>query len=74
MAKVESSAIREIGMPRDGELVVTFTSGRTYLYEGVSRQTYDAFLAAESKGAYFNGAIRDAFPTFDITGRRGRGR
>lgn len=59
---VDSSAIARIGYdPGDQKLVVTFNSGRSYAYFGVSRQRYTAFEHAGSKGRYFNSAIRDKY-------------
>ena len=52
-------------------LTVTFLSGRTYAYDGVSRRLYDDFLAAPSHGAFFNDHVRDRYPTREITARRG---
>ena len=34
---------------------------RRYVYEDVTRAEYDALMAAESKGAWFNAHIRDHF-------------
>ena len=43
------------------ELIVTFVTGRTYAYQDVPREIYDAFAAASSKGAFFNAEIRDTY-------------
>ena len=43
------------------ELVVTFVSGKSYIYEDVPREAYDALVAAPSKGALFNAHIRDEY-------------
>ncbi|MDX2274129.1 MAG: KTSC domain-containing protein [Hyphomonadaceae bacterium] len=43
------------------ELVVELMSGSVYVYEDVPRETYDAFLAAPSKGAFYNAQVRDEF-------------
>ncbi len=43
-------------------LELEFRSGATYQYFGVSEQTYQELLLAESKGAYFHRHIRDRFP------------
>ncbi len=51
-----------------GVLAVTFTRGpgHIYHYPNVSRETYDAFMAAESKGTFFGQHIKslpfDKFP------------
>ena len=36
-------------------------SGRTYVYEDVPQELYDALLFADSIGAFFNRHIRDSF-------------
>lgn len=57
-----SSVVRRIVYDATkAELVIELTSGKTYVYEEVPRETYDAFLAAPSKGAFYNAQIRDEF-------------
>jgi hypothetical protein len=41
------------------ELLVVFRSGRRYVYEDVSQESYDAMRRSFSKGEYFNAHIRD---------------
>lgn len=36
------------------ELTVTFSGGKTYVYEDVEKSTYDTLTNAESAGKYFN--------------------
>lgn len=48
------------------ELRVTFVSGRTYVYAGVPPSIAADFEAAESKGRFFNAAIRDRYPFREI--------
>jgi len=56
---VSSSAIRSVGYCRaERVLEVEFVRGATYRYWGVSQETYQAFVAAPSKGQFFNAAIR----------------
>jgi lysyl-tRNA synthetase class 2 len=43
------------------ELIVTFTTGRIYLYRGVPAELAAAFDIALSKGVFFNTRIRDHF-------------
>lgn len=69
MQPVESGQIRAIGYDAaTTTLAVTFTrgAGAIYHYPGVSRETYDAFMAAESKGTFFGQHIKnlpfDKFP------------
>lgn len=68
-AKVKSSVIEDIEYDGADQLVVTFVNGRRYAYQGVSTALVRAFVAAESKGRFFNEHIRDAFQAIEITGR-----
>lgn len=43
------------------ELIIELVSGKAYIYEDVPRETYDLFLAAPSKGGFYNTQIRDEF-------------
>ena len=62
MPAVDSSAIVRIRYePMRGILLVTFVTGKTYAYDGVPASVYDAFLAAESHGRFFNTHIRDRY-------------
>lgn len=62
MPYVESSAIRRIAHDEASrELRVTFTSGKTYIYYGVPRATYEAFIDSPSKGQFFNEHIKDRY-------------
>jgi hypothetical protein len=69
---VDSSLIRSVTYGTDATLTVRFHSGAVYRYFTVPRTTLDAFLAATSKGAYFNRHIRDGFPYQQVTERSGR--
>jgi hypothetical protein len=51
-------------------LLITFRTGRRYLYRNVRRATYDALVAAPSPGAYFNAEIRDRHHGVPADGRR----
>ena len=62
MPAVNSSAILRIRYQPQGEtLLVTFITGKTYAYDGVPAPIYDAFLAADSYGQFFNAHIRDHY-------------
>ncbi|HSK95041.1 MAG TPA: KTSC domain-containing protein [Euzebyales bacterium] len=62
LVPVDSSSIAAVGYdPATRVLHVRFVSGRAYLYHDVPPSTYAALLRAESKGAYFNREVRDAF-------------
>ena len=74
MPDVESSMIRSVEHDGQGLMRVTFTSGERYDYEGVPRKLYDQFLAAPSKGQFFNDRIRGAFSFARVIGRRVPGR
>lgn len=62
MPSVQSSAIGRIEYdPRDATLTVWFHDSGPYTYFGVPQALYRSFLAAPSKGTFFNGQIRDRF-------------
>jgi hypothetical protein len=48
------------------ELVVTFTTGRRYVYAEVPLEVAEAFRAAFSKGSFFNRRIRDRFDCTEL--------
>lgn len=58
MQSVGSSSIRRAGWDEPDVLYVEFASGGTYRYQGVQRETFDAFVAARSPGQFFHGSIR----------------
>lgn len=58
---VNSSAIQAVKHDAQG-MHIRYTSGKEYLHAGVSRATYDAFLAADSHGRYFNAHIAKTHP------------
>jgi hypothetical protein len=59
---VESSAIEAVAYDPDRELLdIELTNGRAYRYIDVSPAVYAAFMAAESKGRFYNDAIRDVY-------------
>ena len=39
---------------------------RNYIYDGVPTKEYEALMAAESKGAWFNAHIRDRYPFREV--------
>ncbi len=62
MPFVESSAIERIDYRSEtGQLFVTFTGGRRYIYFDVPASIYRRFMEAESRGRYFNSQIRDHY-------------
>lgn len=62
MPRVASSAIATIAYDAVAEeLHVTFHETGRYVYSRVPRGVYDAFMRAESKGAFFHEHIRDRY-------------
>ena len=60
---LESSVLASaLYFPHEQVLELEFRSGAVYRYFGFSAGQYGEFLAADSKGSYFNRYIRDHFP------------
>lgn len=69
MVSVDSEAILEIEHDAPSStLRVRFTDGDWYSYAAVPRALYEAFLAADSHGRFFQAHIRDHYAY-----RKGRG-
>jgi hypothetical protein len=62
--EVESSVIGALGHAR--VLEIQFESGRIYQYIDVPEDIYNAMLASDSKGKYFNQHIRGKFSYQEI--------
>jgi len=61
-ASMPSSVIRAFDyVAASSELVVTFTTGRVYVYSGVPAAEAERFRAAFAKGVHFNRYIRDRY-------------
>lgn len=59
----QTTAIREIAYESTrGELMITFSSGRRYVYDNVPAGVVEAFKASGSKGPFFDHEIRGRFP------------
>lgn len=58
---VDSSAIAVVEYGAGQRLDIELTNGRVYRYFDVPRDVYEAFMAAESKGRFYNDHIRDAY-------------
>ncbi len=65
---VDSSSIRSLGYDFPSSIleVELAGSGRVYRYFDVPLSIYDEFMAAESKGGYFNEMIRDMYAFEEI--------
>ena len=60
--KVDSSSIASIGYAEtSATLEVEFVRGALYRYFDVPRATFREFLAANSKGVFFNSSVRNRF-------------
>lgn len=68
MPVLDSKALIAVHYDDDAcELRATFRPrARTYVYRDVPREVYDALLAAESRGAFFNTHIRDRYAFREI--------
>lgn len=64
---VDSSNIKSMGY-HDGIAVVEFANGQIYAYRMEDRE-WEKFSLAESKGKYFNSAVRGRFPAEKLTGK-----
>jgi lysyl-tRNA synthetase class 2 len=53
--------------PATRQLLVTFITGREYVYDNVPPDVHDAFRATGSKGRFFNLEIRDRYNFREIT-------
>lgn len=57
--RVESSELASVGYDEASHVLeVEFVAGGTYRYGGVPLEVYDALMAADSLGRYFNAHIR----------------
>jgi len=71
MPKVDSSMIREVEYEKSArELVITFMSGKTYVYCDVPAAVYRDLLKAASKGSFFLDNIKDTYPSAQVRGLR----
>ncbi len=60
--RLRSSLIDRIVFDDDaGTLTVAFKSRRRYVYYGVPRAIYDAFVAAASAGRFFNECVKGRY-------------
>jgi hypothetical protein len=63
MVRVSSDAIHDLAYdPETLELHVTFHHGGTYTHGGVPAELYERFLAAPSKGSFYNAELKHRYP------------
>lgn len=68
MPVVDSSAIDRVDYDAATRVFeVRFITGRRYRYEDVPRAVYARFVAAPSKGQFFNAEIRDRYGYSEVT-------
>lgn len=65
-----STAIKSIIYdPAARRMLVTFVTGRRYIYENVPPDVHAAFQLAPSKGGFFNEEIRDRYAFHEVKRR-----
>ena len=69
--RLQSSMIDRILFDDEAEtLTVTFRNARRYLYRGVPRAIYDAFVKATSAGTFFNERVKGHYACEPVGRRR----
>ena len=63
---VESSNVQRVGWDVFGNMYVTYITGNTYVYFGVTRQRAVAAAYAPSVGSYINRRIKGRFPALKL--------
>ena len=62
MIRVDSSNIKRIGYRHQTrEMFIEFHSGAFYRYRGISQETFDTLMNADSIGEHFAAHIRDEY-------------
>ena len=61
-----SNIIRADFDPEQATLLIEFTSGGTYEYRGISRETFLGLQNAQSAGAYFARQIKNRYPSEQV--------
>ncbi len=59
-------------LPKQGELLVEFVTGRRYVYLDVPEEEVAAMRAAFAQGRYFNAHIRDRYAFRELAGDESR--
>ena len=69
-----STVIRSFSYdPASAELLITFQSGRQYVYCDVPEEIYTAMKAAFAKGEFFNSRVRDHYSFRRMESKEGEG-
>ena len=58
---VKSSKLKTVGYTDSNDLVVEFSNGSKYLYEGVPKDVYEALHKSESVGSYLSKNIKNVY-------------
>jgi hypothetical protein len=65
--RVASTNIRSIGYDESSQaLEVEFTSGGIYRYDGVPPNVHQRFMAAPSKGRFFDSFVKNKYRTVKL--------
>ena len=66
---VESTNLTDIAHDATTNTLSVVFKGRTaYFYPGVPVEVFDRFVAAESKGRFFNAEVKDKYAFFTLEG------
>ena len=61
--RVDSSTLTSVGYSKKTSMLeLEFSSGKVYQYFAVPAVVHQGLMRAESKGAFFNDEIKDAYP------------
>lgn len=67
MHAVESSAAKAVGADDEGNLYVTFNSGKTYRYDGAAHHLPMLRDPNTSVGKYVNSVVKPQFTSSEVT-------
>lgn len=62
---LKSSAVSSVAFTSKG-LLVTFTTGKKFIYYNVPKETYKEMISSPSIGRYYQQKIKDHFPYLDV--------
>ena len=67
MILIESKAIEALGYDVDEkQMHVKFHSGKTYVYESVSQNTFNSFVIAPSAGSFYHENISGQYDFYEF--------